>query len=170
MLSELELDLLNSLNNSSLLKFLNGGTVQSSVLKEWNRSDQEWLEFLDSARAHIRWERIQAINSADDVYYFTTDNSDARERAKEIVLEQSKNQVKVNKGSGGFSYLFLELDSVVQDPFRLKELKSLVLDSRPSKSKWASDEKLGQEPLYEAFEKVLGELRNYSVCVFIIKR
>jgi hypothetical protein len=160
MLSQLELDLLHSLNASQLQKFMDGGDVQ--VLKGWKKSHQEWKEFLDHARAHIRWERIKPIKSVDDVYYFSNDMVKVKERAREIVLEQSKNQVVKVAKMGGFNYLFMELESQVQDPLKLKELKNLVLESRPSKSKWASDDKLGQEPLYEAFEKVLQELRNYT--------
>ncbi|KAH3903132.1 SAGA histone acetyltransferase complex subunit SPT7 SCDLUD_000745 [Saccharomycodes ludwigii] len=42
------------------------------------------------------------------------------------------------------------------------ELKHLLLDVRKSRSKWASDDKIGQEELYEACEKVVLDLRNYT--------
>jgi hypothetical protein len=160
MLSQLESELLKTLTPSQLQKFLDGKEL--NMIKGWNKSDQEWKEFLDHARAHIRWERIDKIKCVDDVYYFSNDLGDVRDRAKEIVLEQSKNQIVKMGKTGGFNYLFMELESQVQDPLKLRDLKNLILESRPSKSKWASDDKLGQEPLYEAFEKVLQELRNFT--------
>ncbi|CAO3611432.1 unnamed protein product [Cunninghamella echinulata] len=43
-----------------------------------------------------------------------------------------------------------------------RELQNLLSDFKPHRSKWASDEKQGQEELYEAMEKVLIELKNYT--------
>ncbi|QHS71644.1 SAGA histone acetyltransferase complex subunit SPT7 [Saccharomyces paradoxus] len=42
------------------------------------------------------------------------------------------------------------------------ELKHLIMDVRKNRSKWTSDERIGQEELYEACEKVVLELRNYT--------
>lgn len=42
------------------------------------------------------------------------------------------------------------------------ELRQLIMDVRKNRSKWASDDKVGQEELYEACEKVVMELRNYT--------
>ncbi|GBF62294.1 transcriptional activator [Trichophyton mentagrophytes] len=39
------------------------------------------------------------------------------------------------------------------------ELRSLMSEVRKNRSKWASEEKIGQEELYEALEKVLSELK-----------
>ncbi|CAO3621827.1 unnamed protein product [Cunninghamella blakesleeana] len=43
-----------------------------------------------------------------------------------------------------------------------RELQNLLSDFKPHRSKWANDEKQGQEELYEAMEKVLIELKNYT--------
>ena len=43
------------------------------------------------------------------------------------------------------------------------ELKSLLQEVRRNRSKWASEEKIGQEELYEAAEKVLNELKAITV-------
>ncbi|CEG71789.1 hypothetical protein RMATCC62417_07459 [Rhizopus microsporus] len=43
-----------------------------------------------------------------------------------------------------------------------RELQNLLSDFRPHRSKWASDERVGQEELYEACEKVLTDLKNYT--------
>ncbi|KAG5456108.1 MAG: hypothetical protein BJ554DRAFT_4247 [Olpidium bornovanus] len=43
-----------------------------------------------------------------------------------------------------------------------KELRGLLVDVKPKGSKWASEDKVGQEDLYSACEMVLSELRNYT--------
>lgn len=42
------------------------------------------------------------------------------------------------------------------------ELRNLISDVRKNRSKWASEDKIGQEELYEAAEKVVLELRGYT--------
>ncbi|GME80411.1 unnamed protein product [Ambrosiozyma monospora] len=42
------------------------------------------------------------------------------------------------------------------------ELKNLIMDVRKNRSKWSSYNKIGQEELYEACEKVVLELRGYT--------
>ncbi|RUS22446.1 LOW QUALITY PROTEIN: hypothetical protein BC937DRAFT_89120 [Endogone sp. FLAS-F59071] len=43
-----------------------------------------------------------------------------------------------------------------------RELRNLLSDVKPHRSKWANEEKVGQEELYEACEKVLLDLKNYT--------
>ncbi|KAI5961917.1 SPT7 [Candida pseudojiufengensis] len=42
------------------------------------------------------------------------------------------------------------------------ELRTLFMDVRKNRGKWANDERVGQEELYEACEKVVTELRNFT--------
>lgn len=49
-----------------------------------------------------------------------------------------------------------------------RELRNLLLDAKPHRSKWANDDKIGQEDLYEACEKVLTDLKNYTVSLFLL--
>lgn len=42
------------------------------------------------------------------------------------------------------------------------ELKNLIMDVRKNRSKWANYNKIGQEELYEACEKVVTELRGFT--------
>ncbi|TPX36352.1 hypothetical protein SmJEL517_g01577 [Synchytrium microbalum] len=58
-------------------------------------------------------------------------------------------------------YLHELIAKVVDEP-KSQELQSLLHKVRPSKSKWASTERLGQEDLYEACEMVLNELKGYT--------
>ncbi|KAF9912970.1 Transcriptional activator spt7 [Linnemannia zychae] len=43
-----------------------------------------------------------------------------------------------------------------------RELRTLLSDVRPNRSKWANEDRVGQEELYEGCERVLTELRNYT--------
>ncbi|KAI8644737.1 hypothetical protein BD408DRAFT_412817 [Parasitella parasitica] len=43
-----------------------------------------------------------------------------------------------------------------------RELRNLLLEVKPHRSKWANDDKAGQEDLYEACEKMLTDLKNYT--------
>ncbi|KAF9419569.1 Transcriptional activator spt7, partial [Entomortierella beljakovae] len=43
-----------------------------------------------------------------------------------------------------------------------RELRTLLSDVRPNRSKWANEDKVGQEELYEGCERILIELRNYT--------
>ncbi|KAF9354409.1 Transcriptional activator spt7, partial [Mortierella sp. AD094] len=43
-----------------------------------------------------------------------------------------------------------------------RELRTLLSDVRPNRSKWANEDKVGQEELYEGCERILMELRNYT--------
>ncbi|RUS30725.1 hypothetical protein BC938DRAFT_479038 [Jimgerdemannia flammicorona] len=43
-----------------------------------------------------------------------------------------------------------------------RELRNLLSDVKPHRSKWANEDKVGQEELYEACEKVLFDLKNYT--------
>jgi transcriptional activator SPT7 len=43
-----------------------------------------------------------------------------------------------------------------------RELQNLLSDFKPHRSKWANDDRVGQEELYEACEKVLMDLKNYT--------
>ncbi|WBW70874.1 SAGA complex bromodomain subunit Spt7 [Schizosaccharomyces osmophilus] len=42
------------------------------------------------------------------------------------------------------------------------EIKHLLADVRKSRSKWANEQRIGQEELYEAAEKVIMDLRSYT--------
>ena len=42
------------------------------------------------------------------------------------------------------------------------ELRSLMSEVRKNRSKWASEEKIGQEELYESLDKVLSELKGHT--------
>ncbi|KAI9268278.1 hypothetical protein BDA99DRAFT_603761 [Phascolomyces articulosus] len=43
-----------------------------------------------------------------------------------------------------------------------RDIRNLLSDFKPHRTKWASDDKIGQEELYEACEKVLTDLKNFT--------
>ena len=47
-------------------------------------------------------------------------------------------------------------------PHKVSEIKVLLKETQPSKSKWANNTRIGQDILYPALEKVLGGLRAYT--------
>lgn len=49
-----------------------------------------------------------------------------------------------------------------QIPLDEHELRMLFMDVRKNRSKWANDERVGQEELYEACERVVLDLRGYT--------
>jgi transcriptional activator SPT7 len=44
----------------------------------------------------------------------------------------------------------------------IKQIKKILNEAIPSKSKWANDGRVGQEQLYGALEKVLIDLKNFT--------
>ncbi|ODQ81489.1 hypothetical protein BABINDRAFT_159768 [Babjeviella inositovora NRRL Y-12698] len=76
-----------------------------------------------------------------------------------------KASINMNLGAANLSLKHL-LSSIENNRDKLSlsdaELRSLIFDVRKNRSKWASDDKIGQEELYEAAEKVVMELRGYT--------
>ncbi|CCH62870.1 hypothetical protein TBLA_0I02120 [Henningerozyma blattae CBS 6284] len=96
-----------------------------------------------------------------------SDNSKEEDRPHENKRPR-KNSTHVPNVSLGAANLSLShlLSEIHENKPKLKmsdyELRHLIIDVRKNRSKWASDEKVGQEELYEACEKVVLELRNYT--------
>ncbi|ORY84451.1 hypothetical protein BCR37DRAFT_386601 [Protomyces lactucae-debilis] len=71
----------------------------------------------------------------------------------------------VNFGAANLSlkHLIAKIDkSREQLAMTDNELRTLLSDVRKNRSKWANEEKVGQEELYEAAERVVLELRGYT--------
>ncbi len=75
-------------------------------------------------------------------------------------------QLSMNIGSASLSlkYLLKLIDNNKEKVPNLtsRELRNLIHDVKKSKSKWSSEDRIGQEELYEACEKVVIELRSYT--------
>ena len=72
-------------------------------------------------------------------------------------------QTNLGTSSLTFKHLIARIDAK-RDQVRASdaELRSLMSEVRKNRSKWASEEKVGQEELYEAAERVLTELKAYT--------
>ncbi|CAO3694480.1 unnamed protein product [Umbelopsis ramanniana] len=77
----------------------------------------------------------------------------------------SDKTISILNASSNFSLKYL-LEAIEQNRAVTKlgdrELRNLLTDVRPHRSKWANEDKLGQEELYESCEKVLMDLKNYT--------
>ncbi len=63
----------------------------------------------------------------------------------------------------GMKYLLAEVDQKIESSPSRTLLKTMLLDSRAGRSKWGNSSRVGQEELYPALEKVLLDLRAYTV-------
>lgn len=73
--------------------------------------------------------------------------------------------VSINLGSASLSLRnLLQKIQSKRDQISLNdyELRTLFMDVRKNRGKWANDERIGQEELYEALVKVLLDLRGYT--------
>lgn len=125
----------------------------------------------------------EAARSALSTMFFTLEN-DRDAMLEQQKLEESDRQVNAEHngpsgehggGTGKLSSVNLGASSLTLkhlitriDASREKvklsdmELRSLISEVRKNRSKWASEDKIGQEELYEAAEKVTIELRAYT--------
>ena len=128
-----------------------------------------------------------AKRSFHTLYYTLENDRDAMLDQKKLDESERQVDVEMNSGSGGGSHahsssgnaqqgtlsqtnlgassltlkhLIARIDAK-RDQVRASdaELRSLMSEVRKNRSKWASAEKIGQEELYEAAEKVLSELK-----------
>jgi len=60
-------------------------------------------------------------------------------------------------------YLLGEIDQKCPDPSQQSLFKSILLDSKPGRSKWNNPNRIGQDELYQGLEKVLLDLKCYTV-------
>lgn len=60
-------------------------------------------------------------------------------------------------------YLLAEIDQKVDQTAQQTRLKTMLMDTRSGRGKWNNPCRVGQEELYPALEKVLLDLRAYTV-------
>lgn len=93
------------------------------------------------------------------------EKSDMQIESQKSIGDDPTNQIPINLGSA--SHSLQHLLSIIQDrrddvSLTDHDLKKLFMDVRKNRGKWANDERIGQEELYEACEKVLQDLRGYT--------
>ncbi|KAK5076203.1 Transcriptional activator spt7 [Lithohypha guttulata] len=124
----------------------------------------------------------ETVKDMSRQYFFTLENDrdamldqqrlDEAERRAEAEAEGNANRASVVPQQGSLSSANLGASSLTLknliariDMYRSEvqasesELRALMSEVRKNRSKWASEEKVGQEELYEAAEKVLNEMK-----------
>ena len=66
-------------------------------------------------------------------------------------------------------YLLAEVDQKIDTASKRTSLKTMLIDSRSGRSKWNNPNRVGQEELYQALEKVLLDLRAYTVILAVLE-
>lgn len=146
------------------------------------RSQKEEAEAARRKLEEAKRAEIESVQRASRSMFFTLENDrdamldqqrlDEAERRAEAEAEGGGNrsnpvgqQGTLASANLGASNLTLKNLIARIDQHRLKvhatesELRALMTEVRKNRSKWASTEKVGQEELYEAAEKVLNELK-----------
>lgn len=136
---------------------------QEKIIKEFNKVyhnfeyDRETL----LKRRKLEKSDMQLEESAE------TDEKDPAidEAATSAEAASANANMGINLGSATTSlkHLLKAIQHKRDDiPLNDHELRTLFMDVRKNRGKWANDERVGQEELYEAFEKVLTDLRGYT--------
>lgn len=162
---------------------------QASKSKEDSAQTQKKTS--EDARKELEEARIATEEAAKRSFHtlFYTLENDRTAMLEHQQLEESEKQIQaeMDKGSGGASqngpgqgqgslssanlgassltlkHLIARIDlKRSQVKASDAELRSLMNEVRKNRSKWASEENVGQEELYEALEKVLSELKAHT--------
>jgi hypothetical protein len=162
--------------------------TSASISAEGNKEPKkESLEDLRKQLEEDKKATEEAAKRSFHTLFYTLEN-DRDAMMDQQRLEESERQVEAeisgqatssgsNAGGGSAGYSSLSNTNLGASSLTLKnliaridkkrdmvqasdaELRSLLSEVRKNRSKWASEEKIGQEELYEAAEKVLSELK-----------
>lgn len=90
---------------------------------------------------------------------------DKNDTSKDNNNKKQSTQMEIALGTGSTSlqHLLSTIEAKREKiPLNDHELRALFMDVRKNRGKWANDDRIGQEELYESCEKVVTELRNYT--------
>lgn len=148
---------------------------QSKAVETENTTDLEPQSPQEDAAATLE-EQDELFKSFNKVYHnFEYDRETLIKRRKleksdkqfELLkqVEEDAGSILINFGAG--NTLLQHLLNTVQDKrdaigLNDFELRNLFMDVRKNRGKWANDERIGQEELYDACEKVLLDLRGHT--------
>ncbi|KAJ5674102.1 hypothetical protein N7462_009541 [Penicillium macrosclerotiorum] len=163
------------------------GTAASLVAEQMKESKKETMEDIRKQLEEDKKATEEAARRSFHTIFYTLEN-DRDAMLDQQRLEESERQVEAEisgqangggsnaaVGSNGYSSLSntnlgassLTLKNLIaridkkRDMVQASdaELRSLLSEVRKNRSKWASEDKIGQEELYESAEKVLSELK-----------
>lgn len=105
--------------------------------------------------AMLEQQKLEEINRQVDVEMSGTGHAAANN-----VTEGTLSQANLGASSLVLKHLIARIDAK-REKVRAsdQELRNLMIEVKKNRSKWASEEKVGQEELYEAAEKVLSEVK-----------
>lgn len=155
--TETSAELDQSTNSEGALNIEN----QENLIKEFNKVyhnfeyDKETL----IKRRKLEKSDMQLENSGTDAIDGTQNDHE------NSTSNEGEDSMAINLGSASLSLKHL-LQTIQQQrdeiPLNDFELRTLFMDVRKNRGKWANDERVGQEELYEACEKVVTDLRGYT--------
>ena len=123
------------------------------------RSFQTLFYTLDNDRdAMLEQQKLEELDRQVDVEISGTANAAVHQNH-----EKTLSQANLGASSLVLKHLIARIDAR-RDRVRMQdnELRSLLLEVKKNRSKWANTEKIGQEELYEAAEKVLSEIKGIT--------
>ncbi|GEQ70503.1 hypothetical protein JCM33374_g4181 [Metschnikowia sp. JCM 33374] len=155
---------------SNLFRSKQGETSQTDSYQTQISSDD-----MAPAATSLEDRDLQIKNFSKIYHNFEYDRETLIKRRKleksDMQIENSKSSeggnsdIQINFGTASHSLKHL-LNTIrdKRDSINLTdiELRGLFLDIRKNRGKWANDDRVGQEELYEACEKVLLDLRGYT--------
>lgn len=97
----------------------------------------------------------------DNIHLIELKNEIQEQTHSDVKKQQPQKEADSQQQISGLKYM-LQIISEKADMNQLKEIKKMLIEARPSKSKWANEERVGQEQLYEPLDKVLNSLKNYT--------
>lgn len=150
-------------------------TTQETTYRELDDEGNLVLEVPIAQNETSQLDNKILIDNFNKIYHnFENDRETLIKRRKleendKLLLDDQTSSTKdsfaMNLGAANLSLKHL-LSSIDENKEKLNlqdnELRQLIMDVRKNRSKWASDDKIGQEELYEACEKVVMELRGYT--------
>lgn len=144
-------------------------TTDQTLIKEFNKIyhnfeyDRETL--MKRRKLEKSDKQLEEASSEQDSNQNGSGGTGASTSAAGGISSKEQQQLGINLGSASHSLKHLlkailhQRDEIELNDF---ELRSLFMDVRKNRGKWASDERVGQEELYEACEKVVMDLRGYT--------
>ncbi|KAI5957283.1 SPT7 [Candida jiufengensis] len=133
---------------------------------ETNKDDQDKLiQEFNKVYHNFEYDRETLIKrrklEQSDLQMENVKNNSTNEKSAQ--KHQSNMDIALGMSSTSLRQLLSKVHST-RDKIGLNdnELRTLFMDVRKNRGKWANDERVGQEELYEACEKVVTELRNFT--------
>ncbi|KAI8364102.1 hypothetical protein BD560DRAFT_425671 [Blakeslea trispora] len=153
--------------SSALQHYLETHTKKEEVTTEPSEPTEETTN-----TTQTKIEEIQANDQVPLMDVYHTLELDMAAMIEQRKLEEFEAQEELNEAeeakenAAAKSLQMFNADGIVANRQKTslsdRELQNLLSDFKPHRSKWSNDDRVGQEELYEACEKVLTDLKNYT--------